>query len=380
MSSIAVTSAVSSSMPINKVSFTCKIANFGCSVKNMRKEGFYSPEMKVVSYHGGQEHSFRLLFKKYIPHECIYNFIGITENGVEKSMEDFTPIQISLINRPKTIQFGLAGSLSFEMSGRMLSGSFGNADSADFSKFWDFGTLGRSTARTHHTHKTALNAGLPLIYCYTGFIVDNRTQTLLVNVELTIPGVVANSISILPSLHKVIDSRTATLLCDIKKLLDNADESSDFTIICSGKSFPCHEVILAARSPVFKSMFQLNMQEKTSRKLTVEDVGIKSISALLEFLYTGEITQTDLNEAELIYLGDKYDIQGLLELTLRKLPQLHDSKIKDILFVANRHNLEDFKKVAMQRVLSNKTKFIRDEEFLSKLKQTPDLLMELFKL
>merc|ERR1719154_1075383 len=133
----------------------------------------------------------------------------------------------------------------------MLSGSFGNADSADFSKFWEFSNRS-STARTHHTHKTNLHAGLPMSHCYTGFIVDNRTQTLLVNVELTIPGVVANSISILPSLHRVNDNRTATLLCDIKKLLDNADESSDFTILCRGKSFPCHEVILAARSPVFK--------------------------------------------------------------------------------------------------------------------------------
>jgi len=379
MSSIAVTSAVSSSMPMNKVNFTCKIASFGYLVKNMGKEGFLSPEMKVMSYHGGQEHSFRLLFKQDIPYENIYNFMGITENDVPKSMEDLSTIEISLINRPNTIEFGLAGSLSIGTGERMLSGSFGNADSANFSTAWVFSNL-KSTVCTHHTHKNIPHTGLPIRLYYNGFIVDNRTQTLVVNVELTIPGVVANSISILPSLHRVIDNRKATLLCDIEKLLDNANESSDFTIFCGGKNFPCHEVILAARSPVFKSMFQLNMQEKTTRKLRVEDVGISSITALLQFLYTGEITQTDLNESEIIYLGDKYDIKGLLELTLRKLPQLPDSKIKDILFVANRHNLEDFKKVAMQRVLSNKTKFIRDEEFLSKLKQTPDLLMELFKL
>ena len=52
----------------------------------------------------------------------------------------------------------------------------------------------------------------------------------------------------------------------------------------------------------------------------------------------------------------------------------------DILIVADRHGLEDFKKAGMQRIIQNKTKFLNDKECTDKMIQAPHLMLELLKL
>ena len=79
-------------------------------------------------------------------------------------------------------------------------------------------------------------------------------------------------------------------------------------------------------------------------------------------------------------LTSTYHIAGLMELCLRKLPEVEDNKVVDILILADRHNLEDFKKLSMQRILKDKNKFLKDEDFVTKLNGTPHILMDFFKL
>ena len=53
---------------------------------------------------------------------------------------------------------------------------------------------------------------------------------------------------------------------DIGDIYGNGD-FTDFTIICHEKEFPCHQVILAARSSVFHAMFTNDMDEKRKAKV-----------------------------------------------------------------------------------------------------------------
>ena len=36
---------------------------------------------------------------------------------------------------------------------------------------------------------------------------------------------------------------------------------------CEGKVFDCHQIVLSARSPVFKAMLQADMAEKKTKKV-----------------------------------------------------------------------------------------------------------------
>ena len=88
-----------------------------------------------------------------------------------------------------------------------------------------------------------------------------------------------SALCLVSSHFTVKDSGATELLSDIESLL---------TISCEDKNFPCHEVILRARSPVIDKMFQQEMKEKHIRKLTAEDVGRNTMDAVLEFITLGK--------------------------------------------------------------------------------------------
>ena len=204
------------------------------------------------------------------------------------------------------------------------------------------------------------------------FLVADDMETLEMRVQL---------ITLVPREQMVKESGPTKLLADLKSLLNRANEyKSDFSIICSGQNFPCHEAILRARSPVFDRLFQQEMEESTTRKITIQDVNKDTIDAALEFIYTGEITKNVKNVSELIYFADKYDIADLLELSFHKVPGFEDHMVVDILIQADRHGLEYIKNEAIQRILMDKSKFVKDEDFVEKMKQVPHLLLELIQL
>lgn len=74
----------------------------------------------------------------------------------------------------------------------------------------------------------------------------------------------------------------------------------------------------------------------------------------------------------------KYELPGLLELCFHKLNEVDESMVIDILILADRHKLEDFKKVHAQNS-NEQGKVCSMKEFVTKINQTPLLLMELFQ-
>jgi len=57
---------------------------------------------------------------------------------------------------------------------------------------------------------------------------------------------------------------------------------TDFTLVCSGKRFPCHKLVLAAQSSVFQDMFR---HSESGDEIVVEDVRPEALDKLLEFVY-----------------------------------------------------------------------------------------------
>ena len=55
-------------------------------------------------------------------------------------------------------------------------------------------------------------------------------------------------------------------------------EFSDIEIHCDETVFPCHQLILAARSPVFKAMIQAEIMEKQTKKIVINESNPRVIS------------------------------------------------------------------------------------------------------
>ena len=56
------------------------------------------------------------------------------------------------------------------------------------------------------------------------------------------------------------------LSLDMEVFYNNSD-FSDVQVACDGRVFDCHQVILSARSPVFKAMLQADMAEAKDKKV-----------------------------------------------------------------------------------------------------------------
>jgi len=360
--------------PVNNNVFNWKIDNFDRLLKIFGKDGFDSPSFFVSC--DGRKHSLKFKLIQQSQNKG-YDITAIKENGYVRSLDNFVLVELRVVGAISDLL--LAGTVEFELDGINFLGGLGNPDKDEFTKNRVFDNVNKSSLTVSNSRSDST------FYPTNSFCmnVDNAPPILHMKVQLATPGVMTHSISTVPNEHPlppIKEVGTTRLLADIKSLLNRADDYADFSILCEGQNFPCHEAILRVRSPVLDKMFLQKMKESTTRKLIIEDVKKGTIDLLLEYLYTGDITKTVENDSELIYVADKYEIRGLLELCFRKLPEVDDKMVVDILIIADRHNLGDFKKVAMQRILKNKAKFLKDKDFVTKINQTPSILMDFFQL
>ena len=74
-----------------------------------------------------------------------------------------------------------------------------------------------------------------------------------------------------------------------KKLSQNLcldSNFSDIKILCEGKIFYCHKVILSSQSQVFKSMLtNVDMVEASSGEIKIVDFAANVMETLLYYLY-----------------------------------------------------------------------------------------------
>jgi len=159
---------------------------------------------------------------------------------------------------------------------------------------------------------------------------------------------------------------------------------SDITLQCKGGTkFKCHKVILGACSPVLSNMFDNDMKESNTGLLEIEDFEPEVVEAMIEYIYTNEVTKTVRDLDRLLYIADKYDLPGLVKYCYREFSaRLDDGQlVANMLIAGDKLNKEEFKKLAMGNILIEKSKFTSDEDFVMKLKDNPnpELLMEVFR-
>ena len=67
---------------------------------------------------------------------------------------------------------------------------------------------------------------------------------------------------------------------------------------------------------MFKRMFQSDMEEARQGVVKIEDIEEETVEKMLEFVYSGEISDIGGHLENLFYAADKYQIEGLVCLRL----------------------------------------------------------------
>lgn len=154
------------------------------------------------------------------------------------------------------------------------------------------------------------------------------------------------------------------LSSDFTDLL-NGSVPSDITITCKDGQVGAHRMILATRSPVFRNMFQHEMQESSQGRIDISDVEVASLQLFLKYVYAGTLAENVGDEGlwVLTALAHKYDVQGLLsECTNRWLTKLAPENVAAVLQEADKFGITTLRQAALQFITQDRSVFERIQD------------------
>lgn len=126
---------------------------------------------------------------------------------------------------------------------------------------------------------------------------------------------------------------------------------SDFTIVTQdSKEYPVHKAVLGVQSSVFLVALNIDMKEKRTSRIVIDDFNPEAVEQFLRFFYTGRIPD-DLHAMELFAMAAKYDVPKLKtkceQLVLRHLDH---NNAYEIFSLGHVHSSADMKKKAFNMI------------------------------
>nr|GEU35010.1 hypothetical protein [Tanacetum cinerariifolium] len=123
-----------------------------------------------------------------------------------------------------------------------------------------------------------------------------------------------------------LKSTISTALTSLGKMLSESIHT-DITICASNGTIEAHRAVLAARSPVFHSMFSHDLKEKEMSAINISDMTIEACQAFLSYIYTNIEHQDFIkHRLDLLRAADKYDVLDLQEACEESLMEDIDTK------------------------------------------------------
>ncbi|XP_072391546.1 uncharacterized protein [Diabrotica undecimpunctata] len=102
----------------------------------------------------------------------------------------------------------------------------------------------------------------------------------------------------------------ANITSQFETLRDDED-FTDVTIACEGQKLQAHKVVLSACSPFFKELFKSNPCPHPI--IFMRDVEARHITALMEFMYAGEVNVAQTHLSTFLKTAESLKIRGLTD-------------------------------------------------------------------
>lgn len=175
-------------------------------------------------------------------------------------------------------------------------------------------------------------------------------------------------------------------------LLENM-EGSDITFNVAGEKFHAHKLVLAARSPMFRTKFFEGSEE--NKEVEVTDVEPKVFKAMLHFIYRDSLTEdveletstlsplslvSDSLTAKLLAAADAYGLERLRVMCESHLcKDISVKSVAEILILAERCNASELKAVCLRFTAENLAAVMRSDGFEHLKESCPSMQSELLK-
>ncbi|KAL5579992.1 hypothetical protein UlMin_012434 [Ulmus minor] len=204
-------------------------------------------------------------------------------------------------------------------------------------------------------------------------------------------GVVVSAVDC-PQLHS-IQVPESDIGANFGTLLETMD-GSDITFDVAGEKFHAHKLVLAARSPVFRSEY---LEEFTEEQVNVviTDLEPKVFKAMLHFIYRDSLIEdvemetsnssslsliSDSLTAKLLAAADRYGLDRLRLMCESHLcKDISVNSVAEILALADRYNAADLKAVCLKFAAENLAAVMRSDGYEHFKENCPALQSELLK-
>ncbi|KAK9999867.1 hypothetical protein SO802_019470 [Lithocarpus litseifolius] len=176
-------------------------------------------------------------------------------------------------------------------------------------------------------------------------------------------------------------------------LLENM-EASDITFDVAGQKFRAHKLVLAARSPLFRSEFFDGLEED-KQEIAVTNLEPKVFKAMLHFIYRDSLTEevesvssstsctspvSDTLTAKLLAAADRYGLERLRMMCESHLcKDISVNSVAEILALADRYHATELKDVCLRFASENLAAVMRSDGFQYLKENCPALQSELLK-
>ncbi|XP_015914411.2 uncharacterized protein [Parasteatoda tepidariorum] len=161
---------------------------------------------------------------------------------------------------------------------------------------------------------------------------------------------------------------------------------ADVKLRVNNEIIPAHKAILAIRSPVFREVFEkgrpyyiegsshrpLSTAQKVVETIVIPDdivdipdVETKTLKSLVEYIYTGKISEMDEEKAiSLLFVAKKFQVEPLVKKCLKYLKfVLSVENACKLLLIADKENQEEWKSYVANFILKNSMKILSSSKW-----------------
>lgn len=133
---------------------------------------------------------------------------------------------------------------------------------------------------------------------------------------------------------------------------------TDYTIVCKGRVFHVHRLVLAARSTVFKNIIDGQIENQEEPEIKIKNFDFETTEHMLHYIYTDEIKMniTPNILEKLLMIAEHYELEKLKLLCVNELSKNLQSisEVLEVFSIANTYNVGDFKEAVLQFLKRNR--------------------------
>ena len=178
-------------------------------------------------------------------------------------------------------------------------------------------------------------------------------------------------------------SQLTTFLKNLNEYLDSGTYC-DLTLIVGCERFPCHRIILASSSPYFQALLTHTFKENNLNSIELRDIEPQIFSALLHYIYSGQIQLDENNVQELLIASDMFQLDEVAKFCCHYLSvSLNENNALDIWKIANELQCSTLKEEAEDYILTHFRSLIKldlvklfPHDLLSKIISNDDLIVD----